>query len=214
MKNYVFYCVLALAVPSGAHPAIAQTEPDALSRLWHDMAAEEYPAPEHPEGYAAALAECILDVLSPIGQPDRDLLAETRMNPGDEAAARIDALVPDMGSQFAACGEKVAEQFEAAQTDTALSGTDTSDDPLAGAVETLASERFGADDPDYYTEAWQRAFSACLMEVFAPLSEEDRAYLASVGVNPDRDNAERLEAAYPGFIDDVRACADIDPADL
>lgn len=212
MKNITLGVVLAVALASGAQPAIAQTEPDALSRLWHGMAAEEYPAPEYPDGYAAALADCILDVLSPIDQADRDLLAETRMNPDEETTARVDALVPDMGSRFAACGETVAAQFEAAQA--VDDADDTGDDPLAAAVAALASEHFVARDPDYYTEDWQRAFSACLMEIVAPFSEEDRAYLASVGVSPDRENSERLDAAYPGFIDGMRACADIDPEEL
>jgi len=102
----------------------------------------------------------------------------------------------------------------AAQARGAGSKGDTGDDPLAAAVARLASVHFASRDPDYYTEGWQRAFSTCVMEILTPFSEEDRTYLASVGISPDRRNAERLDDAYPGFIDAMRAGAEIDPAEI
>lgn len=111
MIKFSLAVVLTLALPSTVQPALSQTANDALSQMWHAMAAEEYGGPDYPEGYADAIAVCILEVLSPLDQEDRDRLAETNMNPDEETVARIDAMIPDMGEQFQACGEKVEEEL-------------------------------------------------------------------------------------------------------
>lgn len=111
MIKFSLAVVLTLALPSTVQPALSQTANDALSQMWRAMAAEEYGRPDYPEGYADAVAVCVLEVVSPLDQEDRDRLAETNMNPDEETVARIDAMIPDMDERLRACGEKVEEEL-------------------------------------------------------------------------------------------------------
>lgn len=111
MLRFILCTALTLGLPTAAQPALVQDDHDALNSMWLAMAAEENGAPDYPDGYAETLAVCILEVRSPLDREDKDLPAEAEMNPDEEAAARIDTIIPDRGMQFPACGEKDAEKF-------------------------------------------------------------------------------------------------------
>ena len=47
---------------------------------------------------------------------------------------------------------------------------------------------------------------ACVMDAFAPLSDDDKQALIDVGMDPDDDMQDRFEQAYPGLEDDLDDC--------
>jgi hypothetical protein len=88
-----------------AFPAASDTR-DALAQMWHDLAMAEYAEARGP-AFAEALADCVSAVFASLDPADRDLLAETAMNPPEAEIARITALVPDHAEQMQDCAESI-----------------------------------------------------------------------------------------------------------